>query len=259
MLFRCIFGVKHLAGIGVDQDRTFGSDIQVRAGMLQYALRVEVACFAVDGALSGRSPPVCQKVVAIAGDGFPAGRDGAVILQIKGIFLIGKQTVAVEIALRCCTKVVFFLLDRLPAGQTLSILIKVIFFSLPGQPADRTFAALFQKIGLLAELQPAQPVEVSLGLLSEVIIIPFKFLPARLSVAIFGKTVCLSIDFQQTVFGVGAVLLAVHPFSITFYKFATGAGRDIGHRDPGSLCRYAGQQANREKYKEQCEYRLNFL
>ena len=86
MLFRCIFGVKHLAGIGVDQDRTSGSDIQVRAGMLQYALCVEVACLAVDGALSDRSPPVCQKVVAIAGDGFPAGRDGAVILQIKGIF-----------------------------------------------------------------------------------------------------------------------------------------------------------------------------
>ena len=35
--FSVAFGVKHLAGIGVDQDRTFGSDIQVRAGMLQYA------------------------------------------------------------------------------------------------------------------------------------------------------------------------------------------------------------------------------
>ena len=82
MLFRCIFGVKHLAGIGVDQDRTFGSDIQVRTGMLQYALRVEVACFAVDGALSGYSPPVCQKVVAIAGDGVVKAKSGKQYISV---------------------------------------------------------------------------------------------------------------------------------------------------------------------------------
>ena len=51
MLFRCIFGVKHLAGIGVDQDRTFGSDIQVRAA----------AAYA--GLVSRLSPSVCKFVL----------------------------------------------------------------------------------------------------------------------------------------------------------------------------------------------------